>query len=190
VIRLLAAIRKTSSLLAFAAGLSATCSPAASATFQAQLQHQGGILWSADVSSTNSGASTFESITLYLDFAHTRNLAVLASPAPWDTLVVQADLELASDAFVDLLLIDTPGIESTVSLTGLTIGFEWLGGSIPIALRYTINDPDTFAVLEAGHAAMQVTANVPEPASWLLFALPLSGLAVVRTTRLALHNLR
>jgi hypothetical protein len=87
---------------------------------------------------------------------------------------------------VDALLMGAGGISAAAPLAGFEISFDWLAAVAPAALRFTVNDPVSFAALETGTTvAMGSSAAVPEPASWALLALsPGLAASVARRRRL------
>ena len=175
-------LRRAACSLAAAGGLwaaAAGATTAHAAVVQAQFNPLGGNAWAAALSVGATGAQVIESFTIYLDAALAQNLAVQASPAHWDVLVVQADPALAADAFVDALLMGPDGITAASPLAGFEISFDWLGAVAPAGLRFTVNDANTFAALEAGFTVPFGAASVPEPATWGLVALALA-LGVMR----------
>lgn len=157
---------------------SATCA----AEVQAQFNPLGGNAWAAAFIVSATGVQVIESFTIYLDASLIGNVALQASPAQWDTLVVQADPALASDAFVDALLTGPDAIHSAAPLAGFEITFNWLGAAAPGALRFTVNDAVSFAVLETGSTVPFGAAAVPEPWSLALVGVAL-GLAAGGTLR-------
>jgi len=160
--------------LAAASSLCAAGGSAQAAVVQAQFSALGGNAWAAAFTVAASGPQVIESFTIYMDAAWARNVLVQASPAQWDTLAVQADPALASDAFVDALLMGLGGITAAAPLAGFEINFDWLGALAPSALRFTVNDAVSFAVLETGFTVpLSGPAAVPEPGSWPLVALSL-----------------
>lgn len=143
------------------------------AVVQAQFSPLGGDSWAAAFTVSATGAQVIESFTIFLDAAWARNVVVQASPAQWDTLAVQADLALASDAFVDALLVGPNGITAAAPLAGFEITFDWLDVAAPASLRFTVNDPLTFAALETGNTVVPSNGAVPEPATVALIAIAL-----------------
>ncbi|MEO5734106.1 MAG: hypothetical protein ABIN96_11865 [Rubrivivax sp.] len=64
------------------------------------------------------------------------------------------------------------------SEAGFAVQFTWLGAAMPGAQAFTVYDPSSFNILDAGF-----TTAVPEPSStaqWLLGLLGLAGLAATR----------
>jgi hypothetical protein len=172
-----------SSVAAASLWVAAVAAPAHAAVVQAQLNPLGGNAWSAAFTVGATGAQVIESFTIYLDAAFARNVVIQVSPAQWDTLAVQADTGLASDAFVDVLLIGGNGITAASPSAGPEITFDWLGTTAPAALRFTVNDPLSFVALETGTTVPLGSAVVPEPASWALLALSLGLAAAVTRSR-------
>jgi hypothetical protein len=149
----------------------AASSPSHAAIVQAGFTRQLGDSWTAAFTVGATGAQEISSFTIYLDVDRASNVAVRASPAQWDTLAVQADPTLASDAYFDALLVAGVGVRAGAPLAGFEISFSWLGAAAPAALRFTINDASTFAVLETGTTVSAAATPLPEPPTWTLFAL-------------------
>jgi hypothetical protein len=135
----------------------------------------GGTAWAVDLSVRNDGAQpAFAGFSVYFDWALFSNLTLAASPAGWDSIVLQPDLALPADGLFDSFAItssDLPAVGETQG--GFRVTFDWAGaGAGPGRLRYTINDAN-FNVLADG-------LTVPEPTSALLAALALGALALSR----------
>lgn len=168
--------------------LGSLLSGAAMATLVTQtLVHAGGSTWTASFSVANDGSpAAIESFTIYLPVGQASNLVMTGSPAEWDSLVVQPDQALGADGFFDALLIDpsgaiTPGLETG----GFSVQFDWGGTGGPGLFEFTVNDPVTFDVVEAGRAvaAPGTPSPVPEPAALGLILVALAAVGVVRHRR-------
>lgn len=160
----------------------------ASATLVQQfLTNLGGSTWLAGFTVVNDGTvPAIESFTVYLDGGQATMLVATASPAGWDSLVVQPDGVLSADGFFDALLVDpsaalTPGVQ----LGGFSVQFDWSGTGTPVLFAFTVNNPDTFEVLESGQAvAAPGQPNlVPEPATWALLLVALGAIGAARQSR-------
>ena len=169
---------------ALAASAFALCaaSTASAAVVTADLTRVAGNTWDASFTVRADPGQTVEAFSIYFDWTQVSNLVVWASPADWDSLTLPADAALASDGLFDTLAL-AGGITEGSSLGGFTARFDWADAAGPSMLRYTINDPVTFAELELGAAAITIGggggSNVPEPASWALILVAMGGLAAV-----------
>ena len=112
-----------------------------------------------------------EEFTIYFDLTRYANLAVTASPAGWDSLVVQPDPGLPDNGFFDSLALGA-GIAPGAGLSGFAVSFDYLGGGAPGAQPFDIVNPVTFAILESG-----TTSGVPEPGTLVLLIGSLAALA-------------
>lgn len=169
---------------ALAASAFALCaaSPASAAVITADLTRVGGHTWDASFTVQADSGQTVEAFSIYFDWTQVSNLVVWGSPSDWDSLAIQADAALASDGLFDTLAL-AGGITDGSPLGGFTARFDWADPDGPSMLRYTINDPVTFAELERGAAAITIGggggSTVPEPASWALILVAMGGLAAV-----------
>ena len=137
---------------------------------QHELTEGAGNFWTAKFEVTNDGSlPEVASFTVYFDYAQASSLVLLASPSSWDTIVVEPDLALASDAFMDALLLDPlMALMPGQTLVGFELQFDWADIAPPTSFRFTVNDANTFAVLESGSTVSSVQ-SVPEPAmSWIV----------------------
>ena len=167
-------------LAAAAVALSAV-GAANAAYIHADLTHVGGSTWDASFTVGADPGQTVEAFSVYFDWTKVSNLQVWASPGDWDNLVVQADGALASDGYYDALAL-ADGITDTKVLGGFIARFDWADSNGPTALRFTINDPLTFAQIEQGVAALTNDGAgptpVPEPAGWPLIFAGMASLVV------------
>ena len=122
---------------------------------------------------TNQGFSVFLDHTRYAKLAHPNQSSL--DPL-WDLLVVQPDLSLAADGFLDAL---AKGNSPSLAIP-FRLQFVWLGGTeipgdVPF-YTYDLNGPN-FQILAGG-----MTSLAPEPQVWAF--LGLGGLAwLVRRKR-------
>lgn len=134
--------------------------------------------WTLELQVVNDGApAEITGFTVWFDETVFANLAVSASPAAWDSIVIQPDTTLESAGFFDSVLID-PGQPLVFGERqgGFRVEFTFLGAGSPPMLPFEIVDLD-FNVLYSG-----TTTPIPEPRAALLM---LMGLAwVVRRTAL------
>jgi len=137
---------------------------AAAATITYTTTDQGGGSWRYDYVVVNGpAASPIEEFTVQFVLGTYANLTVAASPASWDSLVVQPDAGIPDNGFFDSLAL-AAGIAPGASLGGFAVTFDYLGAGVPGAQAFDVVDPDTFAILSSG-----TTTPVPAPASaWLL----------------------
>jgi hypothetical protein len=128
-----------------------------------------GTVWLVELTVVNDGDPA--SITNFtVNFPSFTNLVLVATPASWDTLLIQPDPELPANGFLDSLA-PTPADALTVgSLGGFRVQFNF--GGIPGALPFVISD-SSFTVLFSG---LTTVTAVPEPTALLMAAL---GLGVV-----------
>lgn len=134
--------------------------------------------WRYDYTVANSTlGAPLEELTIYFDHTLYRNLAVADSPVEWDSLVVQPDLALPDDGFFDSLALLT-GIAPSVSLSGFSVSFNYIGQGVPGAQYFEVVNPTTFAVLESG------TTAVPAPSAGALLATGIAFAAARRRRRM------
>lgn len=141
--------------------------PVSAATVYYETTSLGGNSWqySYTVANDTLGAP-LEEVTIYFDVTLYGNLTVTASPAGWDSLVVQADTQLPADGFFDSLAL-VAGIPVLGSLGGFGVSFDYLGTGTPGAQPFDVVNPNNFQVLESG----TTIAAIPLPASlWLLIS--------------------
>jgi hypothetical protein len=165
-------------LLLGAATLAAPlCSAAAS--IAATFHQMTGSQWIGDFVVTGDGSpSVINDFTIYFPDASFAALSLGASPAGWDSLVVQPDTALHSPGFLDSLALGS-GIGTAASLGGFEVKFNFLGTGSPPPLRFDINDANFHAVYSGLTTATVVTA-VPEPETAWLFLVGLGAFALRR----------
>jgi hypothetical protein len=148
--------------------------PLASATLISyDVSNVAGSTWRYDYTITNDTlASAIDEFTVFFDLGVYANLSVAASPASWDSLVVQPDPGLPDNGFFDALALVT-GIASNASLGGFSVRFDWLGVGSPGSQSFQIVDPVSFAVQDAGSTALRPNQQVAEPSSLALAAIAL-----------------
>lgn len=132
----------------------------------------GGGNWLLDLTVVNDGTPlSFAGFTV--DLPDASNIVLIDSPAQWDTLVIQPDLELPDAGFVDSYVPDpahylAPG----QSQGGFRISFSFAG--TPGATPFVLSDAN-FEPLYFGTTT--VTA-VPEPHAALMALLGLAALGI------------
>jgi len=121
--------------------------------------------WAVDFTVTGDGSpSVINDFTIYFPDATFASLSLAASPAGWDSLIVQPDTTLHSPGFLDSLALGA-GIGTGASLGGFEVKFSFLGGGSPPPLRFDINDANFHAI----YSGLTSVTAVPEPeTAWLL----------------------
>lgn len=153
--------------------LALALSPAADATtLNSSFTHLSGNSWSVNLTVLADGLPpSVYAFTSYFSETDYANLEVLASPAAWDSLVVQPDLGIPAAGYLDSqLLIPANGLTAGQSQGGFVVKFNYLGAGAPGSLPFEIRD-ENFNVLASGQ-----TTVVPEPARW---GMSLLGLGVL-----------
>jgi hypothetical protein len=147
------------------------CLPARAAVMTAQFSQTAG-QWEVALNIINDGTPpSIANFTVFFDGPSFSSLTTLASPAGWDSIVVQADPGLASPGFFDSAASATEVLGAGQSQSGFVVGFAYTGVGAPSSLRYQIHDESFTVLLFEGQ-----TVPVPEPAAWLL---GLAGLGIV-----------
>lgn len=149
---------------------------ASAATITYTATSLGGSNWRYDYAVANDtlGAALAE-FTVWFALGQYSNLAVAASPADWDSLVVQPDPGLPDAGFFDALALDA-GIAPGASRAGFAVSFTYLGAGTPGAQSFDVVNPSTFAKLETG-----TTSPVPLPgAGWLAAVAALAAASRAR----------
>lgn len=152
----------------------------ANASFADQIlytaENLGGNSWQYNYTIDNTGTSVLDWFTVFFDVGLFENLLVTASPADWDSLVVQPDPFLPDDGFFDSLVFGA-GVNPGEILGGFSVSFDFLGIGAPGEQFFEFLGPD-FVVLADGFtlAAGGPTTSVPEPGT---LALLMAGLILV-----------
>jgi len=158
-------------LLAAAAGL-APCF-ASGASISETYHPIAGNQWTVDFTVVADGPpGTINGFTVYFPDTSFAALSLAASPATWDSIVVQPDTTLHSPGFLDSLALGT-GIGSGASLGGFAVTFSFLGNGSPGPLHFDINDANFHAV----YSGLTTVAAIPEPETASLFVLGLGAFA-------------
>ena len=148
----------------------------AAASISVTFQHLAGSQWMGDFVVTGDGSpSVINDFTIYFPDASFAALSLGASPAGWDSLIVQPDTALHSPGFLDSLALGT-GIGVGASVGGFEVKFNFLGAGSPLPLRFDINDANFHAVY-SGLTTVTAVAAVPEPETAWLLLLGLGALA-------------
>jgi PEP-CTERM motif len=137
--------------------------------------------WAVDFVVTGDGTpAVIGDFTIYFPDTSFAALSVAASPAAWDSIVVQPDTALHSPGFLDSLAL-AGGIGSGVSVSGFQVKFNFLGTGNPLPLRFDINDANFHAV----YSGLTSVTAVPEPeTAWLI----LLGLGAIGGARMRRHG--
>lgn len=143
------------------------CSTAAhAATVKFESTNLSDSLWQYDFSILNDSSSySIEEFTIFFEETYYSSLAVVSSPAGWDSIVIQPDTAIPDEGFVDSLAFSSP-LEPGSFLEGLSVSFIWLGAGAPGSQLFEIINPGTFAIIEAGTT---IPTPVPLPAAFWLF---------------------
>jgi hypothetical protein len=142
------------------------CAIGEATTIKYQATNVSGSTWTYEYSVGNDSlGSAIEEFTIFFDLSLYQNLSVSGSPADWDSIVVQPDLLLPDDGYLDALALAS-GIGVGASQSGYAVQFEYLGTGQPGAQPFDIVDPTTLVTIETG-----TTEVVPVPAAvWLLLS--------------------
>jgi len=172
--------------LAALLGMLATASPAALLT--THYTHGSGNRWTVELALTNDDGTppSIQAFSAYFDEALFANLTLLASPAAWDTLVLQPSTTIPAPGFLDALVADpADGLGVGGQAGGFRVQFDFLGTRAPGALQFDVHDPLTFEVITSGTSIDAPGLAVPEPASMLLAGIALAALAATGLRRQA-----
>lgn len=156
----------------------AMCAGAANAvSIDATYQPLGGTDWQVAFTLHADGTpAEVSAFSIYFPETSFGTLTLQASPASWDSLVVQPDTALASPGYLDALL-PAPGLTAGQSQGGWVVRFNYLGAGTPGALNFDIHDAD-FNVIATGQ-----TPVVPEPATVSMLLAGALALALWRARR-------
>ena len=170
---------RTMAALGCAAALSSTAS---AAYISADLVRAGAHTWDVNFTVSADPGQVVEAFTVYFDWTQVSNLQVWGTPLDWDSLVIQADSALMADGFFDTLALAT-GISDPKAPGGFVARFDWADDAGPTGLRYTVNDPLYFDVLQVGTIDLSAggsDGSIPEPHVIGLLLIALAKLAVGR----------
>lgn len=164
-------------LMAAAAAALALTAPLSQATLiSTAYKPIGTNTWLASFTITNDGTpASFAGFTI--EFPDATNLALLASPSTWDSLVLQPDPSLPADGILDSFVINPANALAVgQSIGGFRVSFNYLAGATPGSLPFSINN-SSFVPIFFGSTTV---TSVPEPATVLSLALGLGFLGFVR----------
>ncbi len=151
-------------LIAFTTALLAAGS-ASSTTLTYTATNLGGDSWRYDYTLGNDTLDgPLREVTVYFDLGVYANLAVVASPPEWNSLVVQPDAGLPDAGFFDSLAA-AGGLAPGAVLPGFAVSFDYLGGGTPGSQLFEIVNPEPFGVIDGGNTAVVLPAPA---AGWLL----------------------
>lgn len=141
----------------------------------------GGNHWRYDYTIDNPHpGATFDEITVYFDLTKATSLVLAASPTGWDALLIQPDLAIPADGYLDVINLDGP-VAPGASVSGFSTTFTSLVADSPGAQRFELYDSSTFALLGSGMTTpIAPVLGVPEPQT---VALMLAGLLVLGLRR-------
>ena len=124
--------------------------------------------------------SGFDEFSIYFDNTTYENLAVVASHADWDSVVLAAEMFLPLDypgVFDSIALVQPLGLGETIS--GFSVSFDWIGAGLPGVQNFDVIDAGSYTILQSGTTTL-AAPEVPVPASLPLLASALAGLAALR----------
>lgn len=152
------------------------CAGAQAAAVTATYTPLAGNTWLVGLSIENDGTiPSIGGFTVYFDEGLFDALLLQASPATWDSLLVQPDTSIPDAGFLDALAID-PADELGVgqSIGGWTVQFSYLGNGRPGALSFDIVDGE-FNTLFSGLTAVVSPVSEPGTVSLLVAAALAAG---------------
>jgi hypothetical protein len=141
-------------------------------------ENLGGNTWQYNYTLDNTGSTTLEAFAIFFDVGVYENLVLSASPFDWDSFVVEPDLFLPDDGFLDSLVFGL-GLAPGDQLSGWSVVFDLLAGDAPGPQYFEFYDPWSFDTISTGFTEAAAT-GVPEPAPISLLA---AGLALVLLMR-------
>ncbi|MDQ2734055.1 MAG: PEP-CTERM sorting domain-containing protein [Pseudomonadota bacterium] len=142
----------------------------------------GGNQWRYDYIIDNSSPGpSFDEVTVYFDSTKDTSLVLSASPAGWDPLVIQPDLGIPADGYLDVIDLGGP-VAPGAAVSGFSTTFTYLVAGSPGSQRFELYDSSSFALLETGlTVAAGSVSPVPEPQTIVLM---LGGLVFLGLRRL------
>lgn len=139
-----------------------------------------GNVWQYEYAVINDSlSSAIDEFTIYFDRDLYSNMSVVASPAGWDSIVVQPDAGIPADGFFDGLALGA-GLAPGATAAGFAVSFEFLGAGSPGPQPFDVVDPVSFNVVDSGVTVPETATDLPEPDSIALLGLALSALAVAQ----------
>jgi len=168
-----AAIRVLSGTLVFAM----FSSSAMAASISYLTTPLGGNSWRYDYWVDNTSAPVdFDEVTIFFDSTRFSSLRAATAPTAWDLLVVQPDLAIPADGFLDGIRLAGSFGAQAAQLFSIT--FDYAGIGAPASQRFELIDSATFAVRESGLTLPAAVPAIPEPRG-----LALLGVAMIAALR-------
>jgi hypothetical protein len=128
-----------------------------------ELSSLGGSKWRYDYALDNlSGSNSISEFTIYFNRNNFSNLSLRSSAVGWDSVVVQPDLALASDGFLDALVNGIP-LQPGNKATGFSVSFDFINATRPSDQQFEFINPTTFATLFSGSTTIFVAPPPPNP---------------------------
>jgi len=148
------------------------------------VQNLGGATWEYTYTVANDTlGADIEELTVWFDLGLYDNLTPTVTPSDWDPLAINPDPGIPDDGYYDVLAL-AAGIAPGDSLGGFGVSFDYLGTGTPGSQLFEVVDPNTFALLDDGTTVPATPGPnpnpnpaIPEPATGLLVAMGLAGLA-------------
>ena len=150
-----------------------------------EVTNLGGNTWRYDYTLGNETADPIDSFTVFFALNVFENLAVLSSPASWDSFVAQPDPFLPDDGFFDTFDLTFFGVNPGETLSGFSVGFDFLGVGTPGSQPFDVNP---FGTISSGVTRLGSGGDptpVPAPSTLILLVLGLGCLLVRRLRRSA-----
>ena len=160
-------------------------------TIEYTIENLGGSSWQYNYTVINTGADALEAFAVYFDFGVYENLDLISSPADWDPLVIQPDLGLPDDGFVDSLAF-AAGVAPGEMLGGFSVSFDFLETGTPGDQFFDIFDLNTVDIMAVASLRESMSLRCPNPLLSGLFAIGLFLMLTFAKRRrrptLALHS--
>jgi len=168
-------------------GLAAIASqPAAATVIYYEANQLNGNSWQVDYEIQNDTLlNAIESFTLFFNQDLYSNIAVLSAPAGWDLSVIQPDISIPDDGYVDGIAGFGGAIPLNGILAGIRVTFDFLGAGAPGTQFFEMYDPDNYFLVDSGNTIVRPSTPVPvpEPSMALLHLLIIIGLSTLAKRR-------
>lgn len=158
------------------------CAAANAGILQFETTALGGDIWRYRYTLQGQAPSGgFDGLTVYFEptsFGHLTNLAV---PVDCDPLLIQPDIGIPADGFLDLLHLGGL-LNGSFGPVEFSVDVEFLGNGFPGSQRFELYVSEPFDVVTSSET--QQAAAVPEPATFALVATALGCILLgrLRTT--------